>query len=105
MQYTKPYPVTVGADGRATATITPDRGYPWHVTQVSVKLPLAPLGATCELRKNGAFITDLIATGDAAVEPPAIDLQFGDQLQVLWGGLTPGQSGEVTAVYDELVGG
>lgn len=92
----------VAADGTGVASIGPTSSAANLVRQVSVELAAAPVGAACTLRLNGAFVTALIATGDAAVEPPAVHVDVGDQLEVVWEGCTPGQVGTVLVIYDEV---
>lgn len=93
---------TADAAGHAVADISPTGSAPNLVRQVTVELAAAPIGATCALRYNGTLISPLIATGDAAVEPPAILVHVGDQLTVEWDGLTPGQVGTVLVIFDEV---
>jgi hypothetical protein len=96
--------VTVAADGTAVQRIqTDNRFQTWTVTQVSVEMPAAPIGATCWLRKDGAPVTPLIATGDAASGEPPITLRPGQTLTVEWAGCTPGDVGQVWMSYDDGV--
>ncbi len=97
------YTGVADAAGALTITITTGtRERVWVVTQVSARVTTAPIGATCELRKNGAFVTPIIATGDVASGDPPIELQGYDVMTVVWAGLTPGSAGEVYIVYDEV---
>lgn len=94
--------VTVAADGTATATVSPDsRFQAWTVSQVSVEMPTAPIGATCVMRKDGTLITPIIPTGDAAAGEPSIPLRQGQQLTVTFAGCTPGDTGTVYVLYDD----
>ena len=95
------YPATVGANGRAKVTIKPTENVLWIVSQVSVEIAAAPVGATCTLRKNGTFISALIPTGDAAGGDPPIPVTQSNQMTVEWAGCTPGQTGTVFVVYDQ----
>jgi hypothetical protein len=94
--------VTVDAAGLATARIqTGSKFQTWTVSQVSVEMPSAPIGSTCWLRKNGAPITPLIATGDAASGDPPIILRPGETMTVEFAGCTPGDVGNIFLVYDD----
>lgn len=97
--------VTVGAGGTATATITTRTALQtWTVSQVSVEMPGAPIGSTCDLRKEGALITPLIATGDAATGDPPVILRSGERLTVNFAGCTVGTVGTVYVIYDDGTG-
>ena len=72
----------------------------WSVTQVSVRGASAPAGSTCILRKNGMFITPIIATGGAAAGDPPVELNPSDKLTVDFTAHTPGTVFEATAFYD-----
>src|SRR6266536_4911705 len=101
LQVTKSYTAIVAGDGTAVATITPDRGLTWVVSQVSVELPGAPAGATCAVRKNGALVSPIIPTGDTAAGDPPVVLMLGDALTVEWAGCTPGTVGKVLVLLTE----
>ena len=93
--------VPAGATTVAVAFGPGARGRSWSVGQVSVSMPLAPLGAACTLTKNGAFVTFLIPTGDVAGNGPAMVLNGTEQFVVTWTGVTAGLSGSVMVVYDD----
>lgn len=96
------YSAIVAANGTAVVTIRPEDGInTWRVTQISAENPGAPAGSTCEIRKNGSFISALIPTGDAAGDDPAVILQPSDSLTVTWTLCTPGQVCKVFAFYDD----
>lgn len=96
------YAETVGPDGRATVKIWPGNMDAWTVSQVSVEMGTAPVGAVCTLRKNGAYVSPLIATGDVAGGDPPVTVSPSDRLTVEWQGCTPGDVGAVFIVYDVL---
>lgn len=94
--------VTVAANGTATATITTGTQFQtWIVSQISVEMASAPIGATCALRKGGFLISPLIPTGDAASGEPPITLRPGEQLTVTFTGCTPNAVGNVFVIYDD----
>lgn len=94
--------VTVGAAGTATASVqTKTKFQTWTVSQVSVEMATAPIGATCDVRKGGALITPLIPTGDAATGDPPITLRPGETMTVNFAGCTPGATGTVYLIYDD----
>lgn len=96
------YSTTVTAAGTATVSITTGTAFQtWRVDQVSVEMPAAPVGATCVLRKQGALITPLIPTGDAAAGDPPITLRPGQTLTVEFAGCTPADVGTVYLMYDD----
>jgi hypothetical protein len=97
--------VTVGGDGTATARVqTKTKFQTWTISQVSVEMATAPLGATCDVRKDGALITPLIPTGDAASGDPPVTLRPGQTLTVAFAGCTPGSVGGVYLIYDDGTG-
>lgn len=93
---------TVGADGKLRVPIRPDSNTSWVVSQVSVEMPTAPLGATCDLRKNGALVSYLIATGDVAGGDPPVTITQSSFMAVSWAGCTPGAAGLIFIIYDEV---
>lgn len=95
----------VDAGGQAVADLSPTSSADWMVRQVTVELSAAPLGSTCALRLNGVLVSPLIPTGDAAVEPPPVFVSPGDDFTVTWTGCTPGQTGTVLMIYDEVAPG
>lgn len=92
---------TVDASGDAIVTVTPTKNNPWNVTQVSVEMTNAPTGAVCSLRKNGSFVTLLIANGDVADGSPPVFVRPGDRMTIEWENCTPGDVGNVLVFYDE----
>lgn len=97
-----PYRATVNAAGVAEIEITPTRSWPWEITQVSARVPNAPAGAACELTANGTFVTNIVASGDAATSPPPLVLDTGETALVRFTGCTPGAVAEVFLIYNEL---
>lgn len=96
------YTATASAGGIATVTIkTRTRLQTWTLQQVSVEMSTAPIGATCELRRNGFLVTPLIATGDAAAGDPPVVLRGTDVCTVTWAGATPGAIGRVLVLFDD----
>ncbi|SRR6266545_2370334 len=74
----------------------------WKVTQVSVRGATAPSGSLCMLKKNGVFITPIIASGGAAAGDPPVELYPADVMTVEWTGHTPGTLFEVNVFYDVM---
>jgi len=100
---TATYTERIGAGGTATVRISPNtKQRTWIVTQVSVELASAPLGATCELRRNGFLVAPLIATGDVAAGEPPVRVTGSDVLTVTWAGCTAGTTAAVLIIYDEV---
>lgn len=94
--------VTANSSGAAVATITTrTRFQTWTVSQVSVEMPGAPIGASCSLRHDGALVTPLIPTGDSASGEPPVTLRPGEKLTVEFAGCTAGQTGTVYYIYDD----
>lgn len=93
------YVATVDAAGDATITITPTGFKPWLVSQVSIDMLTAPVGATCFLRKRGQMVTPLIPAADVAAGDPPVTLYQGEPLTVEWSGCTPGDQGQALVVY------
>jgi hypothetical protein len=103
--YDQAFPVVADAAGRAVARIQSQGNRPWLLSQVSIEMVDAPAGASCTLRKNGAFVSAMIAPGDAAGGDPPLTLHPGDTVTVEWTGLTPGSQGVVFVVYNQLTYG
>lgn len=96
------YDGIVGAAGTLTVSFGPGaRTRTWTVSQVSVEMSSAPVGATCAVRKGGRLVTLLIAQGDVAGGDPPIVLRGGETMTVEWAGCTAGDVGHVLVVYRE----
>jgi hypothetical protein len=95
------YSKVVAAAGTATITVKSAGQMPWIVSQISIEMGSAPVGATCAIRKNGSIITPMIAASDVASGEPYIQLLYTDVLTVEWAGCTPGQIGKATVLYSE----
>jgi hypothetical protein len=98
----KTYTPVVAASGIAVATIKVANGLStWTVTQVSIAMPTAPAGATCQLQKNSFPVTPMVATGDTAGGDPPVMLRPSDVLTVTWTGCTPGTAAQVLVFFDD----
>lgn len=97
---TRTYSVTIGAGGTGTVTVKTGSREAWIISQVSIELPSAPSGATCDLRLNDRLVTLLIAPGDAATGDPPVTLLETDALTVNWAGCTAGTVGKVLIFYE-----
>lgn len=92
----------VAADGTAVVPIRVSTGIgQWTVTQVSTDMSTAPIGSTCELRKNGNMVTPMISTGSVAGGDPPVVINAADVLTVSWAGCTPGDVAKVFVIYDD----
>lgn len=97
------YTGQVDSSGNLTLTISSRNSIVnWVVSQVSVEMSTAPVGAVCTLRKGGYFVTFLIPTGDAAGGDPPIYLRPGESMTVEWTGCTSGDTGAAFVVYDQI---
>lgn len=74
-----------------------------RATQVTAEMA-GGSSAVCTLRRNGALISPLVPTGDAATGDPPIYVGPGDELTVEWAGATPGLIGKMVVIYDVLDG-
>lgn len=93
----------VDSNGLAVITFGPtDSYFNWSVSQVSIEMLTAPVGATCVMRKGGAFVTFLIATGDVAGGDPPLFLRPGDRVTITWEGCTPDDYGKAYVIYDKI---
>lgn len=102
MDDSREYTATADALGVALVTIkTRTRLQTWTITQVSVEMTTAPIGSTCELRRNNFLVTPLISTGDAASGDPPVILRGSDTVTVKWAGATPGAVGNVLIFFDD----
>jgi hypothetical protein len=97
---TRTYSVNIGAGGTGTITIKTGSREVWIVSQVSVELPSAPSGSTCDLRLNDRLITPLIAQGDVGAGDPPVTLLEADSLTVNWAGCTAGTVGKALIFYE-----
>jgi len=90
----------VAADGTLMIMHGPNYDQTWTITQISIEMPTAPVGATCVVRRMGVFITnaDNPRLATAAGEPPLF-LNGGEHFTVEWEGCTPGDIGKVTCSY------
>jgi hypothetical protein len=105
------YTALANAAGTCTITIRPTGRQTWTVGQVSVQMataatgPPAVLGATastrCGVYKNGFLISPLVATGDAASNPPPVVLYPADTMTVVWTGAQAGAQGRAMIIYDD----
>lgn len=95
------YSVKIGAGGTGTITIQTRSVRSWEVSQVSIELAAAPVGATCYLRKNGYPVTPLIATGDTAAGDPPVLIRPEDVLTIEWAGCTVNSVAKALVFYEE----
>lgn len=92
----------VGADGTLVLTITTQGFQPWLISQVSIEMLTAPVGATAHLRKRGLLVTPMVPAADVAAGDPPVTLYQGEPLTVEWAGCTPGDQGTATVIYQEV---
>jgi hypothetical protein len=99
----QPFTAVVNASGRAVVTFKPPTTRSnYSVQQVSVEYATAPIGCTCDIRKNGRLISPVIPTGDSAAGDPPVPLGGGsDILTVNFAGGTPGDIVNVYIIYDD----
>lgn len=88
------------ASGAVTITIS-SGAQEWSVQQVSTTCSTAPVGATCRLYKNGSIVSKMIPAGDVASGDPPVRLLVGEQMTVVWTGLTTGAVCNATVIYDD----
>jgi hypothetical protein len=96
------YVATVDLSGAAIITVTPTHNVPWLIYQVSAAQMSAPSGAAAVMRKNGAFVTYFVPTGDAAGGDPPVLLGPGDRLTLEWTLCTPGDVASALIFYDRI---
>lgn len=96
----------MAADGTATIRFQPYSAQPWTVTQVSIELATAPVGATAALRLYragsavGFLVTPLVPTGDVAAGDPPVVVAPEDVLAAEWAGCTPGTLAKALILYE-----
>lgn len=97
------FSATANASGVATITISPNtKQRTWVVRQLSIEtVGTAPLGSQCTVRKNGSFVTLMIAQADSAGDEPPVTLYGSDQMTVTWTGLTASTPVKAFIIYDE----
>jgi hypothetical protein len=99
----QPFTAIVNAAGRAIISFRPPTSRAnYIVQQVSVEYATAPIGCTCDVRKNGRLISPVIPTGDSAAGDPPVPIGGGsDILTVNFAGGTPGDIVNVYIIYDD----
>lgn len=95
---------TVDANGDLTLAWRSQGRQTWTVQQVSVSMPTAPAGATCNIYKNGNLISPLVPNGDAASGDPPVVQRPPDRISVVWTNCTPGDLGSIFVIYDDGTG-
>lgn len=93
-------PPAAGSPVTTTITVRPTNNRAWTITQISVEMNSVTAGATCTVRKNGSFITNMVPNGDAADGTPVV-LQPVDALTITWSGVTAGNVGKATILYEQ----
>jgi hypothetical protein len=92
----------VSSDGTATVAVRVTDGLStWTVSQVSLRMPDAPAGATCNVDLNAYPVSPAIPTGDTLADSPPVTLLPSDVLTITWAGCTPGSAGQVQIWYDD----
>jgi hypothetical protein len=99
----QPFTAVVTAAGTAVVTFKPPTSRNnYSVQQVTVEYTTAPIGCTCDVRKNGRLISPMIPTGDAAGGDPPIPLSGGsDKMTINFAHGTPGDIVSVFIIYDD----
>lgn len=102
--YNFPLQGQVDAAGDLVIRFGPPHNQTWEVRQITIEMPTAPAGATCEIR----YMASLIAPSPSAKRAsaggdPPIFLQGGETMSVEWAGCTVGDFGRVLVVYNKGV--
>jgi hypothetical protein len=92
---------TVPASGTVDLVFTPTAGQNWVVRQVSIDAANVGGSASCALYRDSNFISPLVPQGDAAVEPPPINVNNGHRLIVRWTAGTVGATVNAFIIYDD----
>lgn len=87
------------AAGDLTLTFRGRSSQAVRVTQVTAEMPTGA-GGRCSVRVDGALISPLVPTGDAASGEPYIWVQPGSELTVEWTGAPAGAEGAMVVIYD-----
>lgn len=90
---------TADASGNLTLTYQPRSAGLVRVTQVTAEMPTGA-GAICSVRRNGALVSPMVPTGDAAAGDPPIWLWPGDELTAQWAGAPAGATGSMVVFFD-----
>jgi len=94
----------VDAAGDLTIKFGPQLNELWDVSQVSLEMPNAPVGASVSLRVMGSFV-DAPASprrASAGGDPP-VYLNGGEFMTVEWINCTPGDFGNVWITYRKSI--
>jgi hypothetical protein len=100
----RPYPpltlsAITAATGICRVAYNPRGANTYEFNQISAEMAGAS-AATCAIRRNGALVCPIVATGDAAGGDPPVWIWPGDELTVEWTGAPVGAVGKVTAFYN-----
>jgi hypothetical protein len=91
----------ISAAGTLTLTFRATSRQNWIVSQVSINAPLVGGGAMAAVYRDGAFITPLVPTGDAAAGDPPVPVRYGHVLTVGWTGAVVGAAAEASIIFDD----
>lgn len=96
-----PLPTAIAPAGGGVTVQWGSSGLDWVVQQVSTECSAAPVGATSRLYHNGTLISKMLPAGDVASGDPPVPLNVGENMSVVWTGLTPGAACKVTVIFDD----
>lgn len=103
---TFPYPFNLPLGGAVNAagvlrlSFGPNTSERWTVSQVTIDMPTAPVGAVCRIYYMGRLVSESFSaqSGTAGGDPP-IHLNGGESMYVEWTGATPNAQGNILVVY------
>jgi hypothetical protein len=99
------YTAIVDAAGAAQISITPAGPagrQTWTVDQITTELiGSRTAAATCMARLQGKLIDRMSPWGDVLTDPPPVTLRPGNTITLTWAGMTPGDTLNATAFYDD----
>lgn len=95
---------TIGADGRATVTLTPTANLDWTVTRMAVKTTQDSLATPIPIctvylgTTSDGDIVDQTWTGSRDVSDCNVRVQYGSSLIAVWEGGIPGTQATISII-------
>jgi hypothetical protein len=92
--------VPVGATSLTIAFGPGSRTRSWLVSQVTIQMDNAPLGAFAQIFKGDRLVTPMLSTDVAGAGSPVL-LSGTETMRVVWSSVTAGLQGRVYVIYDD----
>lgn len=90
---------TVAANGTLEIRMGPRRNQIWEISQVSLEMLTAPVGALAEIRDAMGGLMAPSYSARRATAAGTLLVHPGETISVVWTGATPGDSGRAIAWF------